>query len=172
MSYLWELFTIKSNQDTFLMNAFIYESKRRKEAKSLQWIIYSSTQDQAGGRVREAAKSIMTECFIIIDVFISSIDFESRILILRLCFRENLHLADWSWGEFEVEDWAGLMKFTLRQLVFVYRFKSLRLIRDFNLHLHPTPKTSSQSRPFQGSQIHFKIKTFSIWLIKCINWIK
>ena len=46
MSYLWELFTIKSNQDTYLMNAFIYESKRRKEAESLQWIIYSSTQDQ------------------------------------------------------------------------------------------------------------------------------
>lgn len=27
---LWELFTIKSNQDTFLMNAFIYECGGRK----------------------------------------------------------------------------------------------------------------------------------------------
>lgn len=35
MSFLWELFTIKSNQDTFLMNAFIYECGWKEERRKI-----------------------------------------------------------------------------------------------------------------------------------------
>lgn len=100
MKLLWELFTIKSNQDTFLMNAFIYGAGEAGE-------IFAMNNLFADARPTENIKSIMTECFIITDVFIFDIDsrfFPPRFFRLPSCNLQFKSLKTSNWcGEVKIQ---------------------------------------------------------------------